>query len=313
MYFFKDRFKDIQSNNVTIGLDIGSNMIKWVSLGYNNELKQYAIQAISMPTEAPQNKDVTHIANILKKTLLDQEHIRSCIVNIPDILVCSKWVQIEHTDRQRIEETIELLVEQSIPYPLCNLYFDYQIFEPSPESQDKCKVLIVACRKEHVDFRLDIIQQANLIPIVVEMSSYALERAYCFFYPHKINEKTILLEIGASQLALLFFNNSQTMVYCENLFNLLEPESILLQIKRCIKKYILAYPSRILRELFLLVVDISLLNYLLNGLDGFSELKIKTLRYENQLKSISELNRNKLEQKFLDLFLSYGLALRKGK
>ncbi len=204
-------------------------------------------------------------------------------------------------------------MEQSIPYPLCNLYFDYQIFEPPPESQDKCKVLIVACRKEHVDFRLDIIQQANLIPIVVEMSSYALERAYCFFYPHKINEKTILLEIGASQLALLFFNNSQTMVYCENLFNLLEPESILLQIKRCIKKYILAYPSRILRELFLLVVDISLLNYLSNELDGFSELKIKTLRYENQLKSISGLNRNKLEQKFLDLFLSYGLALRKGK
>ncbi len=72
MYFFKDRFKDTQNNNVTIGLDIGSNMIKWVSLGYNNELKQYAIQAISTPTKAPQNKDVTHIATILKKTLLDQ-------------------------------------------------------------------------------------------------------------------------------------------------------------------------------------------------------------------------------------------------
>lgn len=310
MYFFKDRFKYTQNSDATIGLDIGSSMIKWVSLGHNNELKQYAIQAIPSPIASSQIKDVTQIATTLKKTLLEQDHIRNCVLNIPDILVCTKWVQINHTDYQRIEETIELLVEKFIPYPLDKLYFDYQIFKPLPEGQEKSEVLIVACHKKHLDFRLDIIKQANLIPLAVEVSSFALERAYSFFYPDETNENTILLDIGASQIALLFFNGVQTMVYCENLINILEQESILLQIKRSIKKFVLAYPYRILKKLFLIGGNNSLIIYLLNKLDGFLELKVQTLKHKNQINYSSELNTSKLKQNFLNLFLSYGLALK---
>lgn len=296
MYFFKDRFKNTRNTDATIGLDIGSSTIKWVSLSCNHELKYYAIQAISTSMENAQTKNATQIAAVLKETLLEHEHIKNCIINIPDILVWYKWVQIDSTDNRHIEETIELLIEKSIPYPLNKLYFDYQIFESLPESQETGKALIVACRKEHLDFRLEIIQQANLIPIAVEVSSFALERGYCFFYPDKMNENTILLDIGVSQLALLFFNSSQTIVYCENLFNVYEQESILLQIKRGIKRYALAQPYFFLKQLFIVGSNNSLLSYLMHKLDGFLDLKIQTLKHQNQ--------------KFLNLFLSYGLALR---
>lgn len=307
MYFFKDRFKSIQNADTTIGLDIGSHMIKWVNLGSDYELKRYAIQSI--PTsEMAETKNASQIANSLKKTLLEQ-NIRNCIVNIPDVLVCSKWVQVDCANHS-ILETIELLVEQSMPHPLNKLYYDYQIFEPLPESQEKCKVLIVACRKEHLDFRLDIIQQANLTPIVVEVSSYALERAYSFFYPDNIIENTILLDIGARQLALLFLNHSQTLVYCENLFSKLDQESTLLQIKRCIKRYALAYPYLFLKQLFIIGSNPSLLNFLLYKLDGFLQLKIKILKNKNRIKYNAEINSKEVNKKFLNLFLSYGLALR---
>ena len=310
MYFFRDRFKNTQNSDATIGLDIGSSMIKWVSLGHNNELKQYAIRAIPTPIASSQIKDVTQIATTLKETLLEQDHIKNCVVNIPDILACTKWVQINHTDCQRIEETIESLVEKFIPYPLGKLYFDYQIFKPLSESQEKSEVLIVACHKKHLDFRLDIIKQANLIPLAVEVSSFALERAYSFFYPDETNENPILLDIGASQITLLFFNGVQTTVYCENLINILEQESILLQIKRSIKKFVLAYPYRILKKLFLIGVNNSQLIYLLNKLDGFLEIKVQTLKYTNKINYSSELNTSKFKQSFLNLFLSYGLALK---
>lgn len=296
MYFFKDRFKSTHTTDVTIGLDIGSSIIKWVSLDCNRELKHYAIQAISTSMETAQTKNSTQIAAALKQTLLEYDHIRNCIVNIPDILVWCKWVQIDSADSQHIEETIELLIAQFISYPLYKLYFDYQIFESSPVTQEKCKVLIVACRKEHLDFRLEIIQQADLIPIAVEVSSFALERGYYFFYPEKANENNILLDIGASQLALLFFNSSQTVVYCEKLFNIHEQEYILLQIKRGIKKYTLAHPYLFLKQLFIIGSNNLLLSYLMHKLDGFLGLKLQTLKHKNQ--------------KFLNLFLSYGLALR---
>jgi Tfp pilus assembly PilM family ATPase len=310
MYFFKDRFKNIHNTDATIGLDIGSSMIKWVNLGCNHEFKHYAIQAISTPMGA-QAKNATQIAVILKRTLLAHKHIRNCIVNIPDIFVCSKWMQIDNTDSRHIGETIKLLIERSIPYPLHKLYFDYQLFEASPKSQKKGKVLIVACRKEHLDFRLDIIQQANLIPIAVEVSSFALERGYRFFYPDKMDENTILLDIGASQLALLFFNSSQAIVYSEKLLNVFEQESILLQIKRGIKSYALTHPYLFLKQLFIIGSNNSLLSYLRDKLDRFLDLTVQSLKHQNQIKYSTELNKDKLEQKFLNLFLSYGLALRK--
>lgn len=309
MYFFKDRFKNTHNTDTAIGLDIGSHTIKWVCLDRNNELKEYAIQTIPTPIEGAQAKDIPQIAAVLKETLLDKDPIRNCIVNIPDILVCSKLVKIDSADCQHIEEIIELLAEQSIPYPLCKLYFDYQIFDPLSENQEH-KVLLVACRKDHLDFRLDIIQQANLIPIAVEVGSFALERAYCFFYPDKINENVILLDLGASQLTLLFFNGPQTMVYCENFANVFEYECILLQIKQCIKRHVLAYPYLVLKELFLIGINIALLNYLLNRLDGFLELQIRLLKYPNSIKCSPIVDRDKLAQNFLSLFLSYGLALR---
>jgi Tfp pilus assembly PilM family ATPase len=309
MYFFKDRFKNTHNTDTAIGLDIGNRTIKWVCLDCNNALKEYAIQTIPTPIGVLQTKDIPQIADVLKGTLLDKDYIRNCIVNIPDILVCSKSVKIDSADCQHIEEIIELLAEQSIPYPLCKLYFDYQVFDPLPKNQEH-KVLLVACRKDHLDFRLDIIQQANLIPIAVEVGSFALERACCFFYPDKMSENVIFLDLGASQLTFLFFNCSQTMVYCENLTDVLEYECILLQIKRCIKRYALTYPYFILKKLFLIGINIALLNYLLKRLDGFLELKIQLLKYPNSIKCSPIIDRDKLLQNFPNLLLSYGLALR---
>ena len=64
MCFFKDRFKNAPKADTTIGLDIGSSTIKWVSLGNNNELKQYAIQEIPMSLSIAQTKDIPQIAAV---------------------------------------------------------------------------------------------------------------------------------------------------------------------------------------------------------------------------------------------------------
>jgi hypothetical protein len=110
----------------------------------------------------------------------------------------------------------------------------------------------------------------------------------------------------------LFFNKLiNTVVYSENLLNSLEQESILLQIKQCIKRYILAYPYYVFKQLVFIGSNESLLNYLITRLDGFLEIKAQALKCEGRLIYKQELNRNKLlDHEFSSLFLSYGLALR---
>lgn len=108
----------------------------------------------------------------------------------------------------------------------------------------------------------------------------------------------------------MFFIHPHPTVFCENLFNAMDSEHILLQIKRCIKRYSLAYPYYDLKNLLLIGANISSLNYLQNKLVEFFKIQIRILEYPKQLKYNSKLNNEIVERDFLNLFLSYGLALR---
>ncbi|EDP45994.1 type IV pilus biogenesis protein PilM [Rickettsiella grylli] len=301
MDFFKERANTTDNPQETIGLDIGSRMIKWVCLDENHVLKHYAIHAIPFPITAAHRE--AKMASCLKETLLEREFIKNCILNIPDSLIFSYWVEIDYPSSQTIHEVIEWLVGKSILCPVNELYFDYQIFDLSHQNQ--CNVLIVACRKEHLDFRVNIVHEAHLIPTVVEVNSHALERACLFFYPKFNQENNVLLEISTSQMTFLFFNTDQPqpVVYCENLLNERDQENILLQIKRNIKRYVLSHPDYSVNQITLIGSDPSLVHYLLIQLDGFLKINVKNL--EKECMAHSELNKN-----FLRLFLSYGLALR---
>jgi type IV pilus assembly protein PilM len=313
MYFFKDRHQNTQLTNDTMGLDIGSAMLKWVIFGPGDvscELKNYAIAAIPKCVDYNQKKDASRMVTILKRTLLEKTRVKNCVLNMPDHLVCSKWIQIDHSAYENLDEIIAILAERSIPYPLKDLYFDYQSFSPAQQDRDNFKVLLVACRKEQLDFRLDIIHQANLIPIAVELNSQAIVRANYYFYPENRYENRMFLEVGANQLTLLFLDKSKEAVcFNERLLNTQDKESILLQIKRCIKRYFLAFPDCSLHKLFFIGFNRSLLRYLIKKLDGFLALNAQILDYEQTLKCSYELNKNKLVNSLPGLFISCGLAL----
>ncbi len=313
MYFFKDSHKNTQLTNDTMGLDIGSAVLKWVIFGPGDvscELKNYAIEVIPNCIDYRRVKDASRVVTILKRTLLEKTRVKNCVLNVPDYLVCSKWIQVDHSAYENLDEIIATLAEQSIPYPLKDLYFDYQSFYPVRQNQDNFKVLLVACRKEHLDFRLDIIHRANLTPIAVELSSQAIARANDYFYPESRHENRMFLEVGASQLTLLFLDKSKEAVcFNERLLNTQDEGSILLQVKRCIKRYFLASPDCGLNRLFFIGFNRSLLRYLIKKLDGFLELKAQVLNYEQVLKFSCELNKGELINNLPGLFVSCGLAL----
>ncbi len=297
-----------------MGLDIGSAMLKWVIFGPGGaayELKNYAIAPISSGVDYKQVNEASQIVTVLKRTLLDKMWVKNCVLNIPDYLVCNKWIQLDHSAYKNLDEIIAILAEQSIPYPLKDLYFDYQSFYSAQQAQDNFKVLLVACRKEQLDFRLDIIHQANLTPIAVELSSQAIVRANYYFYPEISDENRMLLEVGANQLTLLFLDKSkETVCFNERLLNTQDKASILLQIKRCIKRYFLANPGHALNKLFFIGFNRSLLSYLIKKLDGFLEIKVQVLSVDQVLKCSCPLNKNKLSSIFPGLLISCGLALR---
>ncbi|WP_218813886.1 type IV pilus biogenesis protein PilM [Rickettsiella endosymbiont of Dermanyssus gallinae] len=217
MRFIRDRLNIERSRNDIIGLDIGYSSIKCVVLrwiggtSFPYELKNYSVKAI--PSGAIGNNEVKSQALLTTfiKELLEKAAIYSsyCVAALPDTLVNSKWIRLDCSAAENIEVAINLVVEEHIPYPLDAVYFDYQIFDNQQEDVSYLNVLLVACRKAHLDARLDILHQANLTPLFIEVNSHAVERAYLHFYSSSMKEYFVLIDVGMAQLTLLFLDQTK--------------------------------------------------------------------------------------------------------
>ncbi|MES2141669.1 MAG: pilus assembly protein PilM [Pseudomonadota bacterium] len=313
MCFIRDRFKIAASRNDIIGLDIATTSIKFAVLGNSRsscQLKHYSTEAISGFNEESIVKTSTELAALIKRMLAREKiSTKKCIVALPDILVNSKWIRIDKSATENLEIAINLAVEEHIPYPLDAIYFDYQVFD-IPD-QNYLKVFLVACRKEHLDVRLEAIYKANLIPLFIEINSHALERAYIYLYPEYSKKPCALLVISDNQLTFLFLEAArQIHSYSERICNLIDKAMVLKKIHRCIHTFFLSYPDIKFKNLFLIGSDFLLLQDLEKAFGELYGLEAEIVEH-NQLLSCSEnLNVKVLEEIFPSLFLSVGLALR---
>jgi type IV pilus assembly protein PilM len=61
------------------------------------------------------------------------------------------------------------------PYPIEEIYLDFESKGPSQASSEMQDVMLVATRKENVDTREAALKEAGLVPVIVDVEAYALE------------------------------------------------------------------------------------------------------------------------------------------
>jgi type IV pilus assembly protein PilM len=316
MSFIRDRLFNIaRSGNEIIGLDIGCSAVKCVVLELVNtklayRFKNHGIE--KLPSGAIENFQIKAHALLATsiKRLLAQATVysRHCVIGLPDIIVNSKWVLIDVSARENLEIAVNLAVAEHIPYPLDAIYFDYQVYEFSQENENHLNVLIVACRKEHVDACLDIVHQANLIPLAIEVSSQALVRAYFHFYPQDSLTTCMLIDIGVAQWSLLFLDeNKKLCTYSEKIVSS-SREELLQYLKHTINTICLSFPYITFSKIFFIGADFTLLAFITQKLNGFYGISTEIIG--NDLFVETEKLNKEFTVNFPALFLSYGLALR---
>lgn len=318
MRFIRDKFRAIQSRNDIIGLDIGNAALKCVVLRKNGadfsyELQAYGIEAlphdIDKDRQIKTNVLATHIISLLTKAAISTKH---CVIALPNNVVNSKWVRIDYSASENLEIAVKSAIQEHIPCSLDALYFDYYVFDEVQENQDYFHVLLVACRKDYLDARLDVLAQANLIPLCVEVNSHALERAYAYFYPDCLTEPSIVIDVGASQLTCLFFiGNKRVHRYSEMLFTIDTDRGTLVEhIQRFINLFYLSYPHHHqFNKLFFVGSNVSLLEFLVGNLNNFKQLASKLVECK-RLGHRTIIGKTGFVSCFPCWFLSCGLALR---
>ncbi|RKX21973.1 MAG: hypothetical protein DRP35_03070 [Candidatus Zixiibacteriota bacterium] len=184
----------------TVGLDIGANSIKLVKLDHTKS--GYSVSAIGireLPPEAIVAGEIRDreavIFNI--QSLIDQTDpkIRDVVISIAGHGVITDRFTIDKKVGAEAEQAILFETEQRAPFDVDDVSLDYHIIK-TDDDVNKMDVLLVAARKEYLKMMLDLVEDCELRPVVVDDDALAILNAYENNYEIDPTRSMALVNIG---------------------------------------------------------------------------------------------------------------------
>ena len=210
-----------------LGLDISSTTVKLLELSFSGgrfRVESYAVS--SLPQDAVIEKsvnDVDGVSNAIRTVVAQSRtKLKNVAAAVAGSSVITKLIDMpEGLSEDDMETQLTLEADQYIPYPLEEVAIDFQIQGPSPERDKQVEVLLAACRRETIESRVEAIEASELIPRIMDVEAYAMERAFSLIKGQlSLDEDSTvaIVDIGATMTTLSVLNNGQTIYTREQLF-----------------------------------------------------------------------------------------------
>lgn len=207
-----------------IGLDIGTRYVKAVLLekkGDTFHLKGAACEAILGDAfNEREIKDFDAISNAVRKVKA------SLKLKVNDVAAAvsgsSVLTKIVHMDPDQsdydLEGQIELEADSLIPYPIDEVYLDFEPLGKSEIAEGKDDVLLSVAHKNMIDSRITLLRELEFEPKVIDIEGYALGNALAKFANLKDEDRHCCISIGASQLQVTVIQNDNVVYSNEHPF-----------------------------------------------------------------------------------------------
>lgn len=185
-----------KKRNITIGLDIGTSTIKAVKLESVNQI--YAFQGHSIKNNPLEVEEIP----LLIKSLLSEIDIQNhnLCISLSGQNVITRYATVTNMNQVDFKNALKFEAQKYIPFPINQVFLDGFILKDNV-STNKMLALIAAAKKDFVQKRIKLIQDAGYAVDVIDIDSLALINAFKFNYAgdQALQDKTIaLLNIGAS-------------------------------------------------------------------------------------------------------------------
>lgn len=204
--------------NQLIGIDIGSRYVKAVLLSQKG--KQYRLDAIACEPifgdvfQEREIKDfdaVNHTLRKLKKSL--QTNVKNAVFAVSGSTVLTKTIDMEQgLSDIDLEAQIEIEADSLIPYPINEVYIDFEELGVSATKKGRSDVLLSVAHKNIIENRTLLSREAEYDVKVMDIEGYALGNAMLHFAGFDANETTFCLNIGAAQLQMTVVANGQVIM-----------------------------------------------------------------------------------------------------
>lgn len=189
-----------------IGVDLGSGNIKMAQFKQTPKgLALVNFGILPTPEDAIREGKVVNskrIVEALKELLKFHSFVgQRIVVSVPGQLVIVKEILIEELPEDELREAIKWEMEKFFPFPIEKTTFDYKILNrviPEDESPDKLNVMVVAAPLDVVHSIVDVMKEASLDPIAIEVEPFSKLRLLQFIpdFDFKSEILFVMLNIG---------------------------------------------------------------------------------------------------------------------
>jgi type IV pilus assembly protein PilM len=190
-----------RKSNTSIGLDIGSSLIKIVEIDHSKGdpiLKNYGVT--KLPPEAIVEGEIMDRSLVI-------EGIQECLVRanvtkqnvitaVSGRAVIVKKIIMDKMNPDDAKEAIFWEAEQHVPFDIDDVCLDFQVLKDDVGA-NQMEILLVAAKKEMVNTHADLIRDAGLNPVIIDVDSFAVQNAYEFTSGTSYERVTGLINIGS--------------------------------------------------------------------------------------------------------------------
>ncbi|MGE0354481.1 MAG: type IV pilus assembly protein PilM [Gemmatimonadales bacterium] len=184
----------------TIGLDIGSGLIKLVAVthgatgpvltkvAYATVVDDAIVEGEIMDTGIVADA----IRGLLSSAGVKAKHV---VIAVGGRDVIIKKISMERVKETEARQLIRWEAEQHVPFDMENVELDFQILDPEAEGL-QMNVLLVAAKRELVENKMSLLSQAGLSPEIIDVDAFALHNAFELNHPDAMNGVVGLVNIG---------------------------------------------------------------------------------------------------------------------
>ena len=184
----------------TIGLDIGSGLIKLVAISHGSGepiLTKVALTTVVDDAIVEGEVMDTGIVADAIRGLMQSAGIKTKQVVIAvggrDVII--KKIAMERVKEAEARQLIRWEAEQHVPFDMENVELDFQILDPDGDGL-QMNVLLVAAKRELVENKMALLSQAGLQPSIIDVDAFALHNAFQLNHPDAMHGVVGLVNLG---------------------------------------------------------------------------------------------------------------------
>ncbi len=203
----------INFSKKTIGVDVSDFSVKFVLLekrGIKTRVVSFGKEAIPKDTiekgeiinEQSMEKVVQKMMQVLEKK--KKKGFKKAVIVLPEEKSFVDIVKLPILKEQdKVASMVDLEAENVIPFPLSEVYYDFEKVETTAKIAKCQEIILSACPKKIVDAYFNAFKNAGFSPVAMEVESFAIARAITerdFFY-----SPFLFIDFGETRTTLAIF------------------------------------------------------------------------------------------------------------